>query len=124
MYTPRQPFINPSLIGPGYLDEDISDADIVLGEVEMSRCVDEETGVENGKQDDEGDVCLETADEDDKDGETPSKEPNCVIRVEALARKALGDISRRGIRCSDPGRDVIDRGDGKPKDTHDATVQG
>lgn len=105
-----------------YLDEDKPDTDVALAEVEVARCVDEEPGIENGKQDDKRDVCLETADEDDKDGETPGKEPDREIRVEALARKTLGDVPGGRIRCSDSGGDVKDRGDGKPKDTHDATA--
>lgn len=44
---------------------------------------DEETSVENSKQDDECDVCFDTADGDDANGAAPTYEVDAQISVEA-----------------------------------------
>jgi len=64
---------------------------------------DEETSIENRKQDDKGDVRFDAADEDDEDGEAPANEIDTQIGIEAWVIQSLEVVSRWGIRCHDSG---------------------
>jgi len=106
-----------------YLDENSTDVNIALAEVKVSRSINEETGIKNSEQNDEGDVGLETADKDDKNGQAPGKKPNGKVRVETLARETLDNIAGRRIRCRDSRGDIVDRCDRKPEYTHGTTIE-
>lgn len=62
-----------------YLEEDRSDIEVSLAEVQVSSGKDKETGIEDGEQCDVSDIRLESADEDKKEAQPPGKEPNALV---------------------------------------------
>ena len=106
-----------------YLDKNATNISIALADVKVSGSINEETGIKNSEQDDEGDVGLETANEDDKNGQAPANKPNGKVRIEALAGKTLGNVAGCRIRCSDSRGDIVDRRDREPEYTHSSAIK-
>lgn len=122
MCSLHQPTVNTSTTVDYYLEEDSSDIGVALPEIEVSSGVDEETGIEDSKQNDENNVRLETADKEEKDNQTPRDQPNPEIRVETLAGETLRNVTGWRIRSCDSGGDEEYQCNREPKDSHETTV--